>query len=185
MKRKHLAWMHGEQIGADAWRALQFEVPLLRWTEQAYREVRDSSWNTHGEPRVRAAIWCLAGELLHWRQDRDQRQHIRLALGLLRRAWLAHCAGRKDLSNDQFKDAWIQRQEAASTPLAAKAGEAWLAEQRRRFTGKAAHGDGPTRTHAAVTRAHNANPRASNYQIAQLTGIPESTVRRHRPKRKT
>jgi hypothetical protein len=60
--------------------------------------------------------------------------------------------------------------------LGRKAGDAYLADQRRRIAGKAAHGSGPGRNRDAVLEAHEAEPKASNYRIAQMTGIPEASL---------
>lgn len=103
----------------------------------------------------------------------------------MRCGWLAHCAGRSDLARAMYAMAESDWLRTGLTVLGSKAGVAWLAEQSRRFAGRAAHGKGPDRVRAEVMAAHEANPAASNYRLAQLTGIPEATVRRHRPRAKT
>lgn len=176
-------WLRREGISADVGRPLRFDTPVIG-RPHGFRE-------PHGADRVGGAEWArrtaseLAGALWVRRNDPGCRGYVRHGLGLVRRGWLAHCAGRSDLARAMYAMAVSEWLRTGMTLLGAKAGDAWVAEQTRQFAGRAAHGSGPARTRDAVMRAHLANTSASNYKIAQLTGIPEPTVRRHRPKGKT
>lgn len=152
MKRVHMAWLQRQQISAGVWCAL----------------------------RSGTEIWSMVGELARRRHEPDQREHVRRALGLLRRAWLAHCAGREELSRGLLADARLEQLHAATAPLAVKAGEAWLAEQGRVFEGKLAHRGKPEQLTAEINKAIEANPTASNREIAKLARTSEASVRRRR-----
>jgi hypothetical protein len=172
-------WARLEGIEDDAGRRLFFETPILR-RPQSFREPFVSQIGSDAWARRMASQ--LAGDLWARRNDRDCREHVRNGLANVRHGWVAHCAGRRDLARAMFATAISDWLRTGMTGLGRKAGDAYLADQRRRIAGKAAHGSGPGRNRDAVLEAHEAEPKASNYRIAQMTGIPEATVRRHRPR---
>lgn len=193
MKPSVRFWLRDEGIPADTVRPLLFGTPVIGRSHhfREFDSLLDSEKIRPADGRDRSEAWArsmasqLAGDLWLRRTAPDCRDHVRQGLRRVRCGWLAYCAGRVDLARAMYTMAESDCLRTGLTVLGSKAGEAWLAEQARHFAGKAAHGKGPDRTRDAVLRAHKSNPRASNYKLAQLTGIPESTVRRHRPARKT
>lgn len=119
----------------------------------------------------------------HVAAARYARSRVRSGLHLIRMGWLAHCCARTDLARYMFAKAEGEWLRTSMGPLADTAGDAWVKSQRRAIVGSEVHGDGPKRTADIVRRAHESFPEASNRELAKLTGKPEATVRRHRPRK--
>jgi len=186
-------WLRREGIPADTGRPLRFDTPIVG-RSRGFREfdsLGDGYKVRHGNEQMGGDAWArriasqLAGDLWLRRTAPGCRSWVSQGLHHVRCGWLAYCAGRIDLARAMYAAAESDILRTGLAVLGSKAGEAWLAELSRRSAGRVAHGDGPARTRAEVMAAHQANPGASNYKIAQITGIPEATVRRHRPKAKT
>lgn len=125
----------------------------------------------------------LARRLFEVRWPSDARPFVRMGVRYLRLWWLATCCDRHDLARYMAAKAEGEMLRASHTAIGGVAGDAMLAQQRRHFAGRAAHGAAPQRIAEQVRQAAAAFPDASNRELARLTGIPETTVRRHRPRK--
>ena len=172
---RHWRWMEAEGVKSAAYRPIFFPTPVVRW-HYHFPAARD--WD-----RPFGGIWDLAGELFRHRSalGKEERRMVRQCLDFLRYCWLAHNEDRLDLKRWCHAEARLLAYKVMTSPALDRAGKAWLADQRRSFTGVAAHGL-PTDWTGKIRSAIRSHPDASNRFIAALVGCGEATVRRHRQK---
>jgi hypothetical protein len=113
---------------------------MASWSLDALRDRRelvramprqDEEWR---DAEVRLWIWDWGGRI--FKRRGEDRATARRVLGLLRRMWWAHCAGRNELAAVMARDArdvWVL---ASQEALAASAGRAELVRGRRQSAGR-------------------------------------------------
>lgn len=177
-QQSDLAWMRLEGIEPFPAVALRFPQPLLAGAAARPTHEALQAW-----PEPQRKIWeLLSGALeLGKGQPPYVRREIRQLIAWLRRAWIAHQAGRRDLSRLCLSEALHQHKLIFLDEPLTRYAQALETDQRRARNGLLAHGksaDWTTKIEAAL----RADPIASNRSLAARLGCGETTIRRYRKK---